>query len=116
VYNVGRTDENYRISQLADIVAEVVPGCSIDYAAGGGPDKRCYRVTCDKIAGALPSFHPQWTARKGAEELYGAYRAAGLTAETLAGTPYTRISQIRRLMAAGKLDHSLRWASEPVSV
>lgn len=116
VFNVGRTDENYRISQLADVVSEVVPGCTIEYAADGGPDKRCYRVTCDKIRGALPSFEPQWTARKGAEELYAAYRARGLTAGFLAGTPYTRISQIRRLMTAGKLDHSLRWAEAAVGV
>ena len=48
-FNVGRTDENYRIRELADIVAETVPGCQVEYAPGGGPDKRCYRINCDKI-------------------------------------------------------------------
>ena len=48
-FNVGQTEENYRISELADIVAETVPGCRVEYAPGGGPDKRCYRVNCDKI-------------------------------------------------------------------
>ena len=76
-FNVGRTEENYRISELADIVAETVPGCRVEYAPGGGPDKRCYRVNCDKIRRVLPGFRPQWTARKGAQELYDAYRAAG---------------------------------------
>ena len=78
-FNVGQTEENYRISELADIVAETVPGCHVEYAPDGGPDKRCYRVNCDKIRRVLPSFRPQWTARKGAQELYDAYRAAGLT-------------------------------------
>src|SRR6202000_809315 len=32
VFNVGRNDENYRIRELAEIVAQVVPGGSIDYA------------------------------------------------------------------------------------
>ena len=64
-FNVGQTEENYRISELADIVAETVPGCRVEYAPGGGPDKRCYRVNCDKIRRLLPSFRPQWTARKG---------------------------------------------------
>ena len=77
-FNVGRTEENYRIRELADIVAETVPGCRIEYAADGGPDKRCYRITFEKIARELPNFRPQWTARKGAQELYDAYRAAGL--------------------------------------
>ena len=81
VFNVGLTEENFRIRELAEIVAETVPGCRIEYAPGGGPDKRCYRVNCDKIRRMLPSFRPQWTARKGAQELYDAYRAAGLRAK-----------------------------------
>src|SRR6266481_3308194 len=59
VFNVGSTTENYRISELAVIVAETVPNCLVEFAAGGGPDKRCYRVNCDKIRRALPSFRPQ---------------------------------------------------------
>src|ERR1700733_2526937 len=78
-FNVGRTDENYRVRELADIVSETVPGCRVEYAQGGGPDKRCYRVTCEKIRRVLPGFQPQWTARKGAQELYDAYRAVVLT-------------------------------------
>jgi len=107
-FNVGRTEENYRIRELADIVAETVPGCRIEYAADGGPDKRCYRVDCDKIRRILPNFRPQWTARKGAQELYDAYQAAGLTRDDLERGRYTRIGHIRRLIAAGRLDHSLR--------
>ena len=55
-FNVGVTSENYRVSEIADIVASVVPGCKVEYAPGGGPDKRCYRVTCDKIKRMVPSF------------------------------------------------------------
>jgi hypothetical protein len=106
---VGQTSENYRISELAQIVAEVVPGSRIQYAPGGGPDKRCYRVNCDKIRKALPAFVPQWTARKGAQELCDAYRANGLAADELQGGQYFRIHHIRRLLESGKLDISLRW-------
>jgi nucleoside-diphosphate-sugar epimerase len=109
-FNVGQTEENYRISQLADIVAETVPGCRVEYAAGGGPDKRCYRVTCDKIRRVLPSFRPQWDARKGAQELYKAYQAAGLNVSELERGHYIRISQIEKLMKAKRLDDSLRWS------
>jgi nucleoside-diphosphate-sugar epimerase len=111
VFNVGRTEENYRISQLAGIVSEVVPGCRVEYAVGGGPDKRCYRISCDKIARVLPSFKPQWTAKKGAQELYDAYRAAGLTFEDLDKGRYFRLNHLRRLAASGKLDPSMRWAN-----
>ena len=68
-------------------MAEIVPGCHVEYAPGGGPDKRCYRVNCDKIRRVLPGFRPQWTARKGAQQLYEAYRAAGLTFADIAAWP-----------------------------
>lgn len=118
-FNVGRTEENYRISELADIVAETVPGCSVEYAQGGGPDKRCYRVTCEKIKQVLPAFQPQWTARKGAQELFEAYQAAHLTREQVEGGNYFRIDTIRRLIAEKKLNSSLQWTlkeSEPAAV
>jgi nucleoside-diphosphate-sugar epimerase len=113
-FNVGRTEENYKIRELADIVAETIPGCRVEYAPGGGPDKRCYRVTCDKIKRLLPTFRPEWTARKGAQELYDAYRAVGLTAEDMERGRYVRISQIQRLQKAGQLDSALRWSQQRV--
>jgi len=108
-FNVGRSDENFRIRGLAEIVAAVVPGCHIECAPGGGPDLRCYRVNFDKITRLLPAFRPQWTARKGAEELYQAYRSVGLTKADIDHGRYTRISEIRRLQSAGKLDADLQW-------
>jgi len=112
VFNVGQTAENYRIRELADIVAETVPGCRIEYAPGGGPDKRCYRVNCDKIARVLPGFKPQWTARKGAQELYDAYRAVNLRAEDMQAGRYVRIRSIQRLLKAGQIDGSLRFSHQ----
>ena len=91
-------------------MAQTVPGCQIEYAPGGGPDKRCYRVNCDKIRRILPGFRPQWTARDGAQELYAAYRAAGLTREDLGR--YVRIDHIQRLLKTGTLDSSLRWSGK----
>ena len=108
-FNVGQTSENYRIRELADIVAETVPGCRVEYAPGGGPDRRCYRVTCDKIMRALTKFRPEWTARKGAQELYDAYRSVSLSPSDIQNGRYVRLAQIQRLQVAGKLDDSLRW-------
>jgi len=108
-FNVGRTDENYRIRELAEIVTETVPGSSVEYAPGGGPDKRCYRVSCDKIRRVVPGFRARWTAREGAKELYDAYRSAGLKFEDLESGRYVRISNIQKLLDARRIDSSLRW-------
>lgn len=110
-FNVGRTSDNYRIRELAEIVAEIVPGCRITYAEGAGPDKRCYRVDCSKIERVLPAFQPQWDARKGARELADAYRKAGMTDVQFQGPLYTRLLRIRELQEAGRIDESLRWTA-----
>ena len=107
-FNVGLTEENYHISELAEIVKGIVRGSRIEYAPDGGPDKRCYRVNCDKIRRLLPNFRPQWNARKGAQELYQAYRASGLRDDQRGS--YIRMNQIQRLLKSGYLDASLRWS------
>jgi nucleoside-diphosphate-sugar epimerase len=112
VFNVGRNDENYRIRELADIVAEVVPNCRVEFAPGGGPDLRCYRVSFDKINRLVPSFRPQWTARQGAQELYDAYRRVRLTSADIEQGRYVRISEIRRLQQSDRLDNNLHWAGK----
>jgi nucleoside-diphosphate-sugar epimerase len=112
ILNVGRNDENFRIREIAEFVVEVVPGCSVEYAPGGGPDPRCYRVSFDKINRLLPAFRPQWTARQGAQELYEAYRGFGLKTSDMEEKRYVRINEIRRLQQAGKLDQGLCWTEK----
>jgi nucleoside-diphosphate-sugar epimerase len=108
-FNVGRNDENFRIRELAEMVLEVVPGSRVEYAPGGGPDLRCYRVSFDKINRLVPAFRPLWTAREGALELYEAYRTIGLTAAAIEQGRYIRLAEIHRMQQAGKLDDSLHW-------
>ena len=111
-FNVGRNDDNYRIRDLADIVQETVPDCEIEYAQNAGPDKRCYRVDCSKILRVLSEFKPQWNARKGAQELYEAYKRVGLTLEEFEGPRYQRIAHIRQLISNGDIDDKLRWKTD----
>lgn len=108
-FNVGRNEDNYRIRDLAEIVQQTVPGCRIEYAKDAGPDKRCYRVDCSKIAQTLPEFQPQWNARRGAKELYTAYQKIGLTLDEFEGMKYQRIAHIQHLLSQGELDANLRW-------
>jgi len=114
-FNVGRTDQNYRIREIAQIVKETVPGSEVSFAAGAGPDVRNYRADFGKIERVLPNFRPQWDARKGAQELYDSYRAIGLKLEDFEGPRYRRIDQLRDLMRAGHLGDDLRWKSFPTA-
>ena len=107
-FNVGQTAHNYRIRDLAEIVKDVVPGCTIEFAEDAGPDKRSYRVNFEKIGCKLPAFKPQWDARMGAEQLYKAYRRSDLTLAEFEGPRYQRIGHIKLLLAERTLDSKLR--------
>ena len=108
-FNVGSSQENYQIREVAELVRQAVPGSVIKYAEGGGPDTRCYRVNFDKIARVLPEFQPAWTVARGVRQLHQAFRERRLTAEQFLGTKYLRIKRIRQLQSEGRLDDRLRW-------
>ncbi len=110
-FNVGQTEHNYRIRDIAEIVADVVPNCRLEFAPDAGPDTRSYRVSFDKIAQRVPAFRPIWDARKGAVQLYEAYKRSSLTLEQFEGPRYQRIAHIRKLMGDGVLADDLRLTS-----
>ncbi len=107
-FNVGRTEENYQVHELAAIVEEIVPDSKVEYAEGGSPDLRYYRVDCSKIAETLPAFRPEWTVRRGIEQLYDAFQRFGLTLDEFTSGRLLRIQRVKDLQAAGELDEDLR--------
>jgi nucleoside-diphosphate-sugar epimerase len=113
-FNVGRTEENYQIRDLAELTREIIPGSEVRYAEGAGPDLRCYRVDCSKLAGTLPEFQPQWTVRRGIEELYEAYRRCHLNRDQFLSSRYLRINHIRDMLREGRLDRELRWTGATI--
>ncbi|VFU09323.1 NAD-dependent epimerase/dehydratase family protein [Methylocella tundrae] len=107
-FNVGSTTENYQMVEIADIVSSVVPNCQVEFAPGAGPDTRCYRVDCNHIARHLHSFKPQWTARRGVEQLYDAYCSSGLSLDDFEGERFKRIAHVKKLIRVGELGEDLR--------
>ena len=108
-FNVGSNEENYQVSELAEIVRGTVAGCTVEYAEGGGPDPRSYRVDFGKLGRVLPEFRPQWNASFGSKELYSALQDVNLTLEDFQGRRYIRLTQFKHLLDSGRLDGSLRW-------
>jgi nucleoside-diphosphate-sugar epimerase len=115
-FNVGDTEENYRISDVAEIVGEVT-GAEVTMSDAAFNDLRNYRVNCDKLVERFPTAKPQWTVRRGAESLMAAMTENGLTIDDLEGARYMRLRKLQEGMAAGTLSHDLRRLDEwsPVS-
>jgi hypothetical protein len=90
-------------------VRGIVAGCTVEYAEGGGPDPRSYRVDFGKLGRVLPEFRPQWNASFGAKDLYAALQDEKVTLADFQGRKYIRLTQIKHLLDTNRLDGSLRW-------
>jgi nucleoside-diphosphate-sugar epimerase len=107
-FNVGLSDENYQIREIAEMIEGVVEGSRVTFAPGGGPDKRSYRVDCSKIQRVLPDLKMGWTVPLGVAEHNDAYVRNGLTAAEFAGPRYMRIKRVQELQEAGLIDDDMR--------
>jgi nucleoside-diphosphate-sugar epimerase len=108
IFNVGSTQENYRIREIADIVARAFPGCEVSAGPPSG-DNRSYRVNFDKIAQKLPGFKTRWNAQRGAEELQALFERIEFSKETYEFRAFTRLKQLQSLQQPGQLDEDLYW-------
>lgn len=107
-FNVGDTTHNYTIKEVAEVVAEVFPGCQLILGAEGS-DNRSYRVSFDKIRKHLPGFCCDWDARRGAEQLRDVFARIDMTAETFHSCAFTRLKQLEYLIRTKQIDRDFFW-------
>lgn len=112
-FNIGRTAENYRVQEVARLVAEAVPGAGVTMADGAPVDVRTYRVDCRRAETELAGWRPRWTVGEGIDELLAHYRRVGLSRTDFESHRYQRLAHLRRRLAAGELDAALRPVPAP---
>jgi nucleoside-diphosphate-sugar epimerase len=108
ILNVGRNEENYRIREIAEIVARTFPGCELAIGTRDD-DNRSYRVSFDKIRERLTDFRCERTAEMGARQLLAIFERIGLTREVFEARPFTRLKQLRFLLETRQVDEALFW-------
>lgn len=102
-FNVGDTDHNYTVRQIAEVVAEVFQGCTLSFGTSGA-DNRSYRVSFEKINTRLPGFSCEWDARKGAIQLYNVFKSIDMDRDTFNYRAFTRLKQLEHLIRTSQID------------
>ena len=108
IFNVGDTSQNYTIKEIAEIVAEVFPGCRLTFGSRGS-DNRSYRVSFEKIREKLPDFRCRWNARQGAQQLRDIFQLVDMTTGDFNARSFTRLRQLEYLIRSGQIDQSFFW-------
>jgi nucleoside-diphosphate-sugar epimerase len=108
VFNVGSNSENYRVREIAAIVAEQFPGCEVSTGPAGG-DNRSYRVNFDRITNELPGFKCSYTAKDGARQLRELFERIQMPAEIYQFRAFTRLKQLKYLQSTQQIDGQFFW-------
>lgn len=112
IFNVGDTAHNYRVREIAEIVADVFPGCALSFGSPSS-DNRSYRVSFEKIRRHLPGFACAWDARRGARQLRDLFERIDLTPEIFQHRAFTRLKALEHLIRTGQIDDHFFWTSPP---
>lgn len=108
IFNVGDSAQNYRVREIAEIVAEVFTGCTVTFGKNDS-DNRSYRVSFDKIHSHIPNFRCQRDARTGAQELYDLFKQINFSSDDFRFRAYTRLKQLDHLLDTDQIDRQLLW-------
>jgi nucleoside-diphosphate-sugar epimerase len=108
IFNVGDTAHNYRVKEIAEIVAEAFPGCKLVFGDSSS-DNRSYRVSFEKIRKHLPGFECAWDARRGARQLYELFRRIDMTPDVFQDRAFTRLKQLEYLIRTQQIDSNFFW-------
>jgi nucleoside-diphosphate-sugar epimerase len=107
-FNVGDDAQNYRVREIAEVVAATFKGCRMSFGSGGG-DNRSYRVSFAKIQQHMPAFRCRWSATRGAVQLRNVFERIKLDEARFNAAPYTRLSELKYLQTTTQLNESLFW-------
>ncbi|HEY9862480.1 MAG TPA: SDR family oxidoreductase [Candidatus Obscuribacterales bacterium] len=108
IFNVGDTAHNYRVKEIAEIVADIFTGCQLSFGANVA-DNRSYRVSFEKINTILPGFKCEWDARRGAQQLFDLFNQIDMDADTFNARGFTRLKQLEYLLRTQQIDQDFFW-------
>ena len=108
VFNVGDTQHNYRVKEIAEIVAQTFAGCQLSFGSPS-PDNRSYRVSFEKIRKHLPGFKCAWDARRGAQQFYELFKKIDMPPEVFQHRTFTRLKQLEYLIRTKQIDECFFW-------
>lgn len=116
--NVGRTEWNYQVKDLAQAVADAVPGTTVSINPDAQPDRRSYRVDFSLYRALAPEHLPQVDLQQSIAELAEGLTRMDFRDADFRQSQYMRLKVLTRLRERGLLTADLEWNSsvEPMKL
>lgn len=110
--NVGRDNHNFRVKELAQAVADEIPGTEVAINPDAPADRRSYRVDFSLFHRLAPDFAPQTTLRESIAGLRDGLTAMEFADAHFRDSAHMRLRALEAHLAAGRLTLDLRWRDE----
>lgn len=107
--NVGSDEWNYQVKELAQEVANVIPGTDISINKDAQPDKRSYRVNFNLFKALAPLHQPKTSLADSVKELYDGLVGLGFRDGEFRNSQYMRLNILAELQEKGLVNDKLQW-------
>lgn len=109
-FNVGISNGNFTVRDLAEAAQRAVPGSKLTFTGEHSNDSRTYRISFKRILSELKDYYkPEWDLDRGGRELVDFFKQVNFTEEQFRGKKCNRLKQIQYLRGNGEIDKDLRW-------
>jgi nucleoside-diphosphate-sugar epimerase len=107
--NVGCSEWNYQVSELAEAVARSVPGTRVTINKDAPPDKRSYRVDFSLYRSLAPNHQPQVGLDQAIMEIRAGLETMRFNDPDFRASQFMRLKVLERHIEEGRLSDQLRW-------
>lgn len=114
--NTGSNEWNYQVKDLAEAVAELIPGVSVSINKDAAPDKRSYRVNFNLFKELAPNHLPQVSLKQAILELHEGLTAMQFKDGDFRNSLLMRLKVLTSLQETNQITEQLDWTDRPVSV
>lgn len=111
IINVGDSSQNYRVSEIAETISSIFPGCTVSYGKND-EDERSYRVSFNKICELMPGFKCTMNLEAGAKEFRKLFEEISLSQDDFEFPAFTRLKQLKLLLQTQKINENLYWRAQ----
>jgi nucleoside-diphosphate-sugar epimerase len=109
--NAGRNENNYQVFQLAEAVAQAIPGTRVSINKDALPDLRSYQVDFSRFSKEAPDHQPAVSLAESIERLVDGLSRAKDAGREVIPAAAKRLTTLERLIDAGRLSDDVRWVN-----
>lgn len=108
-FNIGRSDANYRVIDIAEKVSQMLSGVELEIVGDTAGDTRSYQVNFDYALNNLPGFTPAWDLERGVQQLLEWFEKQDLEQDMLTSRYFIRLRQLQHLQAQHLINNDLEY-------